>query len=100
MLIDNLHSASIKVPNEVSLLVYVGFKLHVLEAAPQPDLKEMRKTAAEAGPWWDAIKSKLTDRKLGDAFNTTVRGLQQAAKTENLDLDLVDLLEKHFEGKK
>ena len=109
VLIDNLDSASLKVPKEVSLLDYVGFKLHVLEAAPPPDWNEMRKTAADAGPWWDAIKSKLTDRKLGDAFNTTVRGLQQAAKTENLpmlhfaaqiDLDLVDLLEKHFEAKK
>ena len=96
-------------PKEVSLLDYAGFKLHVLDAAPQPDWDAMRKIVTEAVAWWDATKSKVTDHKLRDAFNSTVRGMQQAARTENrpmlhfaaqMDLDLVDLLEKHFESKK
>ena len=96
-------------PKEVSLLDYAGFKLHVLAAAPKPDWESMRKTAADAVGWWDATKAKVSAKKLRDAMKTTVGGLQQAAKTENLpmlelaaqlDLDLVDLLEAHFEAKR
>ena len=109
LLIDNLDAGKLKVPKEVSLLDYAGFKLHVLDAAPKPDWDAMRKTVADAVAWWDAMKSKVSDKKLRDAFNSTVRGMQQAASSENrpmlqyaaqMDLDLVDLLEKHFEGKK
>lgn len=109
LLIDNLEAGSLKVPKEVSLLDYAGFKLHVLAAAPQPDWGAMRRTVEDAAEWWAAIKSKVTDKGLRDAFNSTVRGLQEAGKVEHLpmlnfaaqvDLDLVDLLEGHFEHKK
>ena len=109
LLIDNLDAGKLKVPKEVSLLDYAGFKLHVLDAAPKPDWDAMRKTVADAVTWWAATKSRVTEKGLRDAFNSTVRGLQQSAKTENLpmihfaaqmDLDLVDMLENHFESKK
>ena len=109
LLIDNLNAGSLTVPKEVSLLDYAGFKLHVLAAAPQPDWEAMRRTVEDAAGWWTAIKSKVSDKGLRDAFNSTVGGLQQAGKSEHLpmlnfaaqiDLDLVDLLEGYFERKK
>ena len=109
LLIDNLEAGSLKVPKEVSLLDYAGFKLHVLAAASQPDWTAMRQTVDEAAKWWAATKPKVSDKKLADAFSSTVRGLQQAGKIEHLpmlnfaaqiDLDLVDLLEGYFERKK
>ena len=109
LLIDNLEAGSLKVPKEVSLLDYAGFKLHVLGAAPQPDWGAMRRIVDDAVTWWAAIKSKVSDKALRDTVNSTIRGLQQAGKAENLpmlnfaaqiDLDLVDLLEGYFERKK
>lgn len=109
LLIDNLEAGGLKVPKEVSLLDYAGFKLHVLAAAPQPDWGAMRKTVDDAVAWWTTIKVKVSDKALRDSLNSTVRGLQQAGKTENLpmlhfaaqiDLDLVDLLENYFEQQK
>lgn len=109
LLIDNLEASSLKVPKEVSLLDYAGLKLHVLSAAPQADWDAMRRTVAEASGWWTAIKLKVGDKGLRDAFNSTVLGLQEAGKVEHLpmlnfatqiDLDLVDLLEGYFEHKK
>jgi hypothetical protein len=106
LLIDNLEAGSLTVPKEVSLLDYAGFKLHVLAAASQPDWGAIRGTVDDAAGWWAATKSKVSDKGLRDAFNTTVHGLQQASKAEHLpmlnfaaqmDLDLVDLLEGYFE---
>lgn len=108
LLIDNLRAEGLKEPREVSLLDCAGFKLHVLAAAERPDWEAMRGTVADAATWWEAIKVKVTDKGLRDAFNSTLRGLQTASKTENLpmlnyaaqmDLDLVDLLEAHFKRK-
>lgn len=106
LLVDSLDAAHLEVPKEVSLLDYVGFKVHVLTSSPKPDWNAIRKTVDEGSKWWNAIESKVTDKKLRDAVASTVRGLQEAAKTENLsmvnfaaqiDLDLVDLLESAFE---
>jgi len=109
VLIDNLEAGSLTIPKEVSLLDYAGFKLHVLAAAPQPDWGAMRRMVDDVVGWWAAIKSKVSDKGLRDAFNSTVIGLQEAGKTEHLpminfaaqiDLDLVDLVEGYFERKK
>ena len=106
LLIDSLDASQLEVPKEVSLLDYVGFKVHVLTAAEKPDWNAIRNTVDEGSKWWKAIESKVANKKLRDAVATTVRGLQEAAKTENLaminfaaqiDLDLVDLLESSFE---
>ena len=108
LFIDNLQADGLKEPREVSLLDWAGFKLHVLAAAGQLDWEAMRNVVADAASWWEAIKAKIADKGLRDAFNSTIRGLQTASKTENLpmlnfaaqmDLDLVDLLEAHFKRK-
>ena len=108
LLIDNLDADKLKVPKEVSLLDYAGFKLHVLDAAPRRDWDAMRKTVADSVAWWDATKAKVKDRSLRSACHSAIRGLQEAGKSENrallhfaaqMELDLVDLLENHFEGK-
>jgi hypothetical protein len=108
LLVDNVPPASLKVPREVSLMDYAGFKLQVLAAAKQPDWEAMRKTASEASASWNAIKGKVSDKRVRDTVNSTIAGMERAAKAENLamiqfaaeiDLDLVDVLEGHFEGK-
>lgn len=102
LLIDNLHAEGLKEPREVSLLDYAGFKLRVLASTRNPNWQEIRKTVAEVAGWWKVIASKVSQKGLHDAFGTTLRGLDDAAKVENLlmlrfaaqiELDLVDLLE-------
>ncbi len=110
LLVDNLKADALKVPKEVALLDYAGYKLQVLAAAEKPDWNAMSKVAGEAGGWWKDIgKSKVSNKNLRAAVNSTMGGLQQATQERNLamvkfaaqiDLDLVDLLEGYFKGKK
>ena len=102
LLSDNLQANDLKVPKEVSLLDYAGFKLRVLAATQRPDWQDIRKTVGEAAGWWKAISSKVSEAGLRDAFDSLMRGLDDAARIEDLpmlrfaaqiDLDLVDLLE-------
>ncbi len=106
LFIDHLDTASLKVPQEVSLLDYAGFRLHVLTAAPEMDWDAMRKTIADATNWWAALKPKVTSKALRDTLNSALRGLKRAGEEEHvpmmnfaaqMDLDLVDLLEHFFE---
>ena len=109
LLIDNLKPQGLQVPKEVSLLDYAGFKLQVLGAAPRPDWGAIRQVIGDAEGWWLTTKASVSDKALRDAFNSTLRGLQDAGKLENLpmlqfaariDLDLVDLLERYFSRKR
>jgi hypothetical protein len=102
LLSDNLQANDLKVPKEVSLLDYAGFKLRVLAAAQKPDWQDIRKTVGEAAGWWKAINPKVSQEGLRGAFDSVILGLHDAARLENLpmlrfaaqiDLDLVDLLE-------
>jgi len=102
LLIDSLQAKDLKEPKEVSLLDYAGFKLRVLAAAQNPDWKDIRRTVGEAAGWWNTIESKVSQKGLRDAFGSSIRGLGDAAKLENLpmlrfaaqiELHLVDLLE-------
>ena len=105
-LIECLDASKLEVPQEVSLLDYAGFKIHVLTATEIPDWSAIEKTTEDAGKWWSELKGKVTNKKLKDAVNSTIRGLQEATRSKNLpmvnfaaqlDLDLVDLLETEFE---
>jgi hypothetical protein len=109
LLIDNLRAKDLKVPKEVSLLDYAGYRLRVLAAAKSPDWQDIQKTAGEAAGWWNAIKSKVSDSALRATFDSVIRGLGDAAKLQNLpmlrfaaqiDLDLVDLLEGNLAPKR
>ena len=102
LLIDNLQAKGLKEPKEVSLLDYAGFNLQVLAASQDPQWQDIRRTVGEAAGWWNTIESKVFQEGLRDAFGTSIRGLDEAAKLENLpmlrlaaqiELDLVDLLE-------
>lgn len=109
LLSDNLQAEVLDVPKEVSLLDYAGFKLRVLAATQKPDWRDIRKTVDETAGWWSAINSKVSDKGLRNAFGTLIRGLEDAAKINNLsmlrfaaqmDLDLVDLLEGDLKPKR
>jgi hypothetical protein len=109
LLAENLPVSGLKVPREVSLLDYAGYKLQILAAAPVPDWPEIRKTAGEAADWWNVIKAMVPGKDLRGACGTAIRGLDEASKQENLamlrfaaqvDLDLVDLLEGAFSAKR
>jgi len=105
-LIEALDRSSLKVPAEVSLLDYVGFRfLAVLHAKPGdwPDLQEATKYAQKN---WDAIKSRVTDKGLREAMDITIAGLIKACTLKNADMALfaaqvnlaqVDLLEAFFD---
>ena len=109
LLIENLTNEGLKIPIEVSWLDYAGFKLHVLASAPKKDWASMDSTIEDATKWWEAIKMKVAEKNLRYAMDSDIQGLRQSIKSKNLpmlyfaaqmDLDLVDLLENHFEGKK
>lgn len=102
LLVDNLQAKGLKEPKEIALLDYAGFNLLILAAAPSPRWQDIHKTASETARWWAVIKPQISQKGLRDAFDTTIRGLNDAVKQENLpmlrfaaqmDLDLVDLLE-------
>ena len=110
LLVENLQADALKIPKEVALLDYAGYKLQVLATAAKPDWTAISKVAADADAWWQAIaKTKVSEKNLRATVTSTIDGLKQAAQEQNLsmlkfgaqiDLDLVDLLEGHFKGKK
>jgi hypothetical protein len=106
VLITSLDKQKLKVPAEVGLLDYTGFKLRVLTQQQAPDWQAMNQVALEAGSYWKTIRSKLTDKALQDLVDTTLSGTGQAVEIQDgamarfaaqVTLDLVDLLEKQFE---
>lgn len=106
LLIDNVQVETHSMPRELSLLDYAGFKLRVLAAADKPSWKDIRKTVDDADAWWKALHGRVSERSLRDAFDSTVRGLHDATRIEDvpmlrfaaqIDLDLVDLLEVDLE---
>ena len=106
VLIEALDQKTLVVPAEVSLMDYAGFKLGVQTRAAQPDWTTMQATADETRRFWSPIEPRVQDTALRDAINTTIRGMEQATRAQDLrmtafaaqvDLDLVDLLEHYFE---
>ena len=105
-LIESLDSGSLIVPVQVSLLDYAGFMLKVFLHAKSPDWSVLRRTAEEARRHWTAIESRVSDKGLCDAVNTTIAGMNKATTSKNTEmaffaaqvgLALVDLLEGFFE---
>ena len=105
VLIDGLDEAGLTVPKAVSLLDYVGFRLHVLAGATAPDWTAMEQTVGDARRIWSQIEGRVDDPGLRDAVQTAVEGMGEAvaahdarwaAFAASVDLTLVDLLEGYF----
>jgi hypothetical protein len=108
LLIENMKPEGLKLPIEVEWLDYAGFNLHVLASETPKDWNAMSQTTDKIAQWWDAIKNKVSEKNLRYTMNSAVAGLQKAIQTKNLDmtyfaaqmdLEIVDLLENHFEKK-
>lgn len=107
-LLDGLKPGMLTMPKEVNLLDYAGYRLRVLATATEPDWDGITRTAGEAANWWNAVAPKVTSKTLRRAFSTAIAGIGDATQNQDLpmlqlaaqmDLDLVKLLEKHFERK-
>lgn len=107
ILVEALDSEHAKVPREVSLLDYDGFRTHVLLREVPPDWPALGVTAAGAREHWNAIRPRLAAGGLRDAVDTAVEGLNDAVERRDIEmtgfaaqvvLDLVDLLESRFES--
>lgn len=75
-----------KVPIEVSLLDYAGFKLRALAHAKSGDWKKAQDVAAEAQANWSAIRSRVADKKLLEAVNIAVDGMKKACISQNSEM--------------
>jgi hypothetical protein len=105
LLQESINRNGQRVPVEVPLLDYAGFKLNGLLLSTQPDWKAVAKTAQEASKWWSAIGPKIADKTLRNAMDHTINGLKRAAVRKDAkllrsvaakDLTLVDGLETYF----
>lgn len=106
ILIGSLDVSGLAVPIQVSLLDYAGFKFKALLHAKSIDWLALKKVAEEAQQNWAAIQSRVADKGLHDAVDTTIAGIYKACTEKNaemaafaaqIDLALVDLLEGYFE---
>lgn len=109
VLIENLDESALAVPRAVSMLDYAGFRTVVLANAAakgNADWPALAATAREARGFWSSIEGRIDDTALTDAMNTSIAGMEEAAAQKDarlarlagqVDLDLVDLLEHHFE---
>lgn len=100
-----LDPAALAVPQEVSLLDYVGFRTKALLKAPSPDWTALAKTAQESNDYWAKIRARVTNKKLQSAMDKAQHDLASAAETKSAslctaatraNLDLVDDLESFF----
>jgi hypothetical protein len=105
-LIEALNRSIVKVPTEVSLLHYAGFKFQALLHAKPCDWHALQKAGEKAQKNWAAIKPRVTDGDLRDAVDVTIGGMKRACASKNADmalfaaqedLALVGLLEAYFE---
>jgi hypothetical protein len=108
ILADELDQTTLKVPKQVVILDYVGFRIHALLRQNEIDWHLISETVDEGKSQWEQVKRKVTNKGLYDSLNTTITGLEIASTSKNIDmlkfaaqvdLDLVDLLEGLFEKK-
>ncbi|MHB1351062.1 MAG: hypothetical protein ACYCYR_14495 [Desulfobulbaceae bacterium] len=105
-LIEALDRGSLKVPIEVALLDYAGFRFQVLLHAEPADWQALREAGEQARKNWNALKSRVSDKSLVDTMDVAIEGMNRAHGSRNVDmaifaaevdLALVDLLEVYFE---
>lgn len=106
VLVESLDDEALIVPKAVSLLDYAGFRLNLLAGSAAPDWAAIQETTQEARGSWTRTSALVGNRGLRDVMDTTIGGMEAALEMRNaqmmvfvsqVDLDLVDLLESHFE---
>ncbi len=94
-----------KIPKDVSMLDYTGFKLSILTSDANPDWTVAAKTADEAHVVWDKLVPKFKDEDLVDLAHTLDAGTVDAVKRHDaagvrfvskLQLVSIDLIETSF----
>ena len=94
-----------KIPKDVSMLDYTGFKLSILTSDTNPDWAAAQKTADEAHMVWDKLVPKFKDEDLVDLAHTLDAGTVDAVKRHDatgvlfaskLQLVSIDLIETSF----
>jgi hypothetical protein len=94
-----------KIPKDVSMLDYTGFKLNILAADANPDWAAAAKTADEAHLVWGKLVPKFKDEDLVDLAHILDAGTVDAVKRHDaagvlfaskLQLVSIDLVETSF----
>lgn len=107
VLVSAISPAS-KVPVEVSLLDYAGFRYDADLKATPARWADASQAATYARHTWDSIAPRITDTALKAKFDKAVGELNKFAASRNssaaqsavaTELDLVDQLEKYFTSK-
>ncbi|MBR0551726.1 hypothetical protein [Stakelama marina] len=96
------------VPTAVSLLDYSGFRYQADLKAQPARWNDAGKAAAFAQNQWDTLGSQVQDAKLRDQMANKISDMRKAVANRDMklamsastkELDLVDALEKYFNGK-
>lgn len=100
------NTSLLRVPLEVSLLDYAGFKAGALLGRCAPDWRAVETASADARRFWAALRPQMRDAAdLRTLTSTVVSGFSDAAGRRDragaqfaarVMLDLVDVLEGHF----
>ena len=94
-----------KIPKDVSMLDYTGFKLNILASDANPDWVAAAKTAEEAHVAWDKLVPKFKDGDMVDLAHILDAGTVDAVKRRDavgvlfaskLQLVSIDLVETSF----
>lgn len=94
-----------KIPKDISMLDYAGFKLSILASDANPDWAAAAKTADEAHVAWDKLVPKFKDENLVDLGHILDAGTVEAVKRHDaagvlfaskVQLVSIDLIETSF----
>jgi hypothetical protein len=99
------HAPSAKIPREVNLLDYAGFRYDTDLKSRPVAWDDMAAAAAFGRDRWNAIEARVTDKSLHDRMTGALADMAAAAQAKDAvraadavrrELDLVDLLEAFF----
>jgi len=105
-IIDELQVEQLKMPVQVFVLDYVGFKIHALLKQDTISWKNLNDIVLSGHQQWKSLRPLISDEVIKDTFDTIFKGLSTATKSKNLemlwfaaevDLDMVDSLEGYFQ---
>ncbi|WP_309606980.1 hypothetical protein [Phenylobacterium sp.] len=106
VLVSGQDPRTIKVPIDVSLLDYAGFKSAALLKGGAPNWPAVAADVAYARAHWTQLSGQVTSPSLKAAFEESLKGMEAGSAQKNLplaqhatatELSLVDLLEEYFD---